>query len=411
MIPFAVFLAVLFLYSLVSRRLDQTIVTAPIIFTLAGIFVSFLFPAFLQPPANMEVELFLHLAELGLVFLLFTDTELNGLRSAGTLPFRLLSVGMLLTMLLGAVTAWAVFRDLTIWEAAILGAILAPTDAGLGQLIVKSPRLPMRIRQTLNIEAGLNDGLCVPFLLFFIAIAAAGTLSNSVSLTRFIFEQLGLGVLIGVGIGLFGGTLLDVARRKELMTKLFQQIGIAALPLLCFVLSEMLDASMFIAAFVAGLAVQINFKKDHNQNFDFAKKWGKLLNLSVFFLFGLLVARDLHLLNATSALYAVLSLTFVRMLPVAIALAGAHLNKPTVLFLGWFGPRGLASIVLGLIYLEHEVRLSGELTIRLAVMTTVLVSIFAHGLSAAPGISLYARRVARRQGAKKNRSSPSRISD
>ena len=193
MIPFAVFLAVLFLYSLISRRLDQTIVTAPIIFTLAGIFASFLFPAFLQPPANMEVELFLHLAELGLMFLLFTDTVLNGLRSAGTLPFRLLSVGMLLTMLLGAVTAWVVFRDLTIWEAAIIGAILAPTDAGLGQLIVKSPRLPMRIRQTLNIEAGLNDGLCVQSLLFFIAIAAAGTLSNSVSLTRFIFEQLGLG--------------------------------------------------------------------------------------------------------------------------------------------------------------------------------------------------------------------------
>ena len=164
-----------------------------------------------------------------------------------------------------------------------------------------------------------------------------------------------------MGIGLFGGTLLDVARRKESMTKLFRQIGIAALPLLCFVLSEMLDASMFIAAFVAGLAVQINFTKDHNQNFDFAKKWGKLLNLSVFFLFGLLVARDLHLLDATSALYAVLSLTFVRMLPVAIALAGAHLNKPTVLFLGWFGPRGLASIVLGLIYLAHEVRLSGRI--------------------------------------------------
>ena len=207
-------------------------------------------------------------------------------------------------------------------------------------------------------------------------------------------------MLVGGGIGLFGGALLDVARRNELMTKPFQQIGIAALPLLCFVLSEMLGASMFIAAFVAGLAVQINFTKDHNQNFDFAKKWGKLLNLLVFFLFGLLVGRDLRSLSATSALYAVLSLTFIRMLPVAIALAGAHLSKPTILFLGWFGPRGLASIVLGLIYLEHEVRLPGEPTIRLAVMTTVLVSIFAHGLSAAPGISLYARRVARRQGAK-----------
>ena len=399
MIPFAVFLTVLFLYSLVSRRLDQTIVTAPAIFTLAGLFVSFVSPAFFETP-NIEAKLFLHLAELGLVFLLFTDTELDGLRSAGTLPFRLLGVGMLLTILLGAITAWVLFRDLTIWEAAIIGAILAPTDAGLGQLIVKNPRLPMRIRQTLNIEAGLNDGLCVPFLLFFIAIAAAGSLSSSASLTRVIFEQLGLGVLVGVGIGLVGGALLDFARHKESMTKSFQQIGIATLPLLCFVLSELLDASMFIAAFVAGLAVQINFRKNHNQNFDFAKKWGKFFNLSVFFLFGLLVGRDLRLFDATSALYAVLSLTFVRMLPVAIALAGAHLSKPTVLFLGWFGPRGLASIVLGLIYLEREVHLPGESTIRLAVMTTVLVSIFVHGLSAAPGISLYARRVARREGAR-----------
>jgi NhaP-type Na+/H+ or K+/H+ antiporter len=396
MIPFAVFLSLLFLYSLVSRRLDQTVFTAPIIFTLAGIFLALVFPPFLQTAANMETGVSLHLAELGLVFLLFTDTELDGLQSAGNLPFRLLSVGMLLTILLGATTAWAVFRDLTIWEAAIIGAILAPTDAGLGQLIVKSPRLSTRIRQTLIIEAGLNDGLCVPFLLFFIAVAAAGTLSNSVSLTRFIFEQLGLGVLVGFGVGLVGGVLLRLARRKEWMTKSFQQIGIAALPLLCFVLSEMLYASMFIAAFVAGLAVQISFKKDHGQNFDFAKKWGKFLNLSVFFLFGLLVGRDLRLLDSESALYAVLSLTFVRMLPVAIALAGAHLSKPTIMFLGWFGPRGLASIVLGLVYLEQEVHLPGEPKIRLAVMTTVLVSIFAHGFSAVPGIRLYARSVARR---------------
>jgi NhaP-type Na+/H+ or K+/H+ antiporter len=394
MIAFAIFVSLLFLYSLVSRRLDQTIITAPIVFTLAGIFGAFALPAFLQTGTNMEVRLFLGLAELGLVLLLFTSTELNVLQSVGTLPFRLLSIGMLLTILLGAIVAWVVFRDLSIWEGAILGAILAPTDAGLGQLIVKSPRLPLRIRKTLDIEAGLNDGLAVPFLLFFIAIAAAGTLNNGASLTRFILEQLGLGVLVGMGIGLVGGGLLRLARRQEWIAESFQQIGIVALPLLCFVLSEMLDASMFIAAFVAGLAVQIGFTKGHNYSFTFAEQLGKFLNLSVFFLFGLLVGRDLHLLDPASALYAVFSLTFVRMLPVAIAVAGAHLSKPTIIFLGWFGPRGLASIVLGLIYLEQEVHLPGEPTIRLAVMTTVLLSIFAHGLSAASGISLYVRKIA-----------------
>ena len=92
-------------------------------------------------------------------------------------------------------------------------------------------------------------------------------------------------------------------------------------------------------------------------------------------------------------LYAVLSLTVVRMLPVAIALIGTRLSRATVLFMGWFGPRGLASIVLGLVYLEHSAHEPGELTIRLAVMVTVLLSIFAHGLSAMPGINLYAAKV------------------
>jgi NhaP-type Na+/H+ or K+/H+ antiporter len=391
MIPFAIFVSVLFLYSLVSRRLNQTIVTAPIVFTLTGLLA---FPVFIQTGLDMNFDVFLPPAELGLVFLLFAGTELSAFQGVGTLPFRLLSVGMPLTILLGAIVAWALFRDLSIWEAAILGAILAPTDAGLGQHIVNSQRVPMHIRQALNIEAGLNDGLAVPFLLFFIAIAAAGTLINEVSLTRLIFEQLGLGVLIGAGIGLAGGKLVQLARRKEWITDSFQQIGIVALPLFCFVLSEMLNASMFIAAFVAGLAVQIGLKKEHDHSFEFTQQSGKVLNLLIFFLFGLLVGRDLRLFNQVSALYAVFSLTLVRMIPVAIALAGAHLSKPTVIFLGWFGPRGLASIVLGLIYLEKEIHLPGEPTIRLAVMATVLVSIFAHGLSSGPGIGLYARNVA-----------------
>lgn len=150
----------------------------------------------------------LHIAEVGLVMLLFTEssrTDLNVLRSLKNLPARLLSTGMLLTILVGAVVARLVFPQLTIWEAGILSAILAPTDAGLGQIIVTSPRVPMRVRQALNIEAGLNDGLSVPFLLFFIALAAAKTEGGRGSLIQFIVEQLGFGALIGVAIGLAGG--------------------------------------------------------------------------------------------------------------------------------------------------------------------------------------------------------------
>jgi sodium/hydrogen antiporter len=172
----AIFASLLFLYSLVSRRLERTIVTAPIVFTAAGVLTFLISPEILGPGGKSRF--FLQLAEVGLVLLLFTDasrTDLGVLRSLRNLPARLLSTGMLLTILLGAIGARLVLPQLSIWEAGILAAILAPTDAGLGQIIVKSPRVPMRIRQALNVEAGLNDGLSVPFLMFFIALAAAAS--------------------------------------------------------------------------------------------------------------------------------------------------------------------------------------------------------------------------------------------
>jgi len=387
----AIFLALIFVYSLISARLERTIVTAPIIFTAAGMLTLLLLPGLSDWRGNRE--LFLLVAEIGLVLLLFTDasrTDLQVLKNIRNLPVRLLSTGMLLTILFGALAGLVVFPQLSLWEAGILSAILAPTDAGLGQIIVNSPRVPMKIRQALNVEAGLNDGLSVPFLLFFIALSGTGAAGHSASLPRFMLEQLGFGAVIGVGVGLAGGWLLGLAARRQTIAEAFQQLGLVALPLLCAVASEAAPASMFIAAFVAGLAVQAGFKEAGKHSVEFAEEWGQLLNLAVFFLFGLRVAQAWRQFTPTHALYAVLSLTAIRMLPVAVALIGAHLSRATVLFMGWFGPRGLASIVLGLVYLEHGTNQPGESTIRLAVMVTVLLSIFAHGLSAIPGINLYA---------------------
>jgi sodium/hydrogen antiporter len=261
MIYLAIFILLLFGYALVSRRLEQTVLTAPIVFTIAGMLMYPILPKLLE--AGFNANVFLRLAEIGLVLLLFTDasrTDFKLLRSIGNLPIRLLSTGMLLTIFLGAVAARLVFPELSVWEAGILAAILAPTDAGLGQVIVNSPRVPARIRQALNVEAGLNDGLSVPFLLFFITLAAAKVEGGAESLAQFIGQQLGLGLVLGVGIGLVGGLLLGWARRREWVSEPFRQIGVVALPLLCLVVSEMVGASMFIAAFVAGLTVQVGFK-------------------------------------------------------------------------------------------------------------------------------------------------------
>ena len=235
----AIFVALVFLHSLVSRRLERTVVTAPIVFTTAGILIPFFLPALRDQ--LVEQRAFLHLAEIGLVLLLFTDasrTDLRVLKNIRALPARLLSTGMLLTILLGALAARLVFQNLSIWEAGILAAILAPTDAGLGQVVVNSPRVPMKIRQALNVEAGLNDGLSVPFLLFFVALAVGGATGEAASLTQFIGEQLGYGLLVGAGLGGLGGWLLGVAHRRGSLADSWRQLGVVALPLLCLLASE-----------------------------------------------------------------------------------------------------------------------------------------------------------------------------
>lgn len=385
----AIFIVLLFAYSLASGRLARTPFTAPILFTLAGILI---FPAAKSFIGELHLHSFLTLAEIGLVLLLFTDasrTNLKLLNHIRQLPVRLLSTGMLLTILFGAIAAKLVFPQFSWWEAGILAAILAPTDAGLGQIIVNSPLVPQRVREALNVEAGLNDGLSVPFLLFFMAMAGAG--GDDASFLRFIGEQLGLGLAVGVGIGLIGGWLLETARIRGWMADSFLQVAVVALPVFCLMLSKQLAASPFIAAFAGGLAVQVFFKHAGKHSVEFTEEWGQILNLSVFFLFGILIGRADGVFSPGPILYALASLTIVRMLPVAVALAGSGLDRKTIAFMGWFGPRGLASIVLGLVYLAESNHLPGEHSTRLAVMATVLCSIFAHGFSAQAGIRALAK--------------------
>jgi NhaP-type Na+/H+ or K+/H+ antiporter len=385
------FLLLVFLHALVSRRIERTVVTGPILFAVAGAVASLAVPA---AGGERDTGLFLHAAEIALVLLLFTDasrTNLALLRSIRRLPARLLSVGLLLSIALGALAAKLLLPALSAAEALILGAILAPTDAGLGQVIVASPLVPKRVREALNVEAGLNDGLAVPFFLFFLALAQPG--EAEASLGRFIVEQLGYGVAVGVGIGFLGGKLLALAHRREWMNAHAAKLGVLALPLLAMILSEATGASMFIAAFVSGLVVQIPYREAGSHGGEFTEEWGQLLSQAVFFLFGTIFAAACTEITAAMAIYAVLSLTVVRMAPVALALLGTRTSRPTVLFMGWFGPRGLASIVLGLVFLEHEAHLPGERTITLAVVATVFLSILAHGATAAPGIALYAKSI------------------
>jgi NhaP-type Na+/H+ or K+/H+ antiporter len=394
MTALAILAALIFLYSLLSHRLERTILTGPMIFTAAGILMYFALPDLLRAP--LEVKPVLQLMEIALAVVLFTDgtrIRIAELIGSASLPSRLLVISMPLIILVGSIAAALLFTDLSIWEAAILGAILAPTDAGLGHAVMSSKRVPVRIRQALNVESGLNDGLAIPFLMLFIALARVDQPLSDRSWIVYLIQEVGLGILFGLLFGWIGGWLMGQAKKRKWMSAGMQQLALLAFVILAWAVIDFSPGNGFIGVFIAGLMIKNGYESAGEQMVEFSEVWGQLLNLFVFGVFGTLVGPLLGSIGALAGLYALLSLTIVRMLPVVISFIGARLQRSTVLFMGWFGPRGLASIVLGLIFLKQEANLPGESLIELAVVATVLLSVFAHGISAAPAINIYARQV------------------
>jgi sodium/hydrogen antiporter len=379
-------------YALVSRRLERSVISAPLVFVAAGIAAG--------PDALDLVDLdathgiAFHVAELALAILLFSDAariDVRSLRGNANLPGRLLGIGMPLTIALGVAAGAALLTELEFWEAAIVAAVLAPTDAALGQAVQSNRLLPQRIRQGLNVESGLNDGLAVPFLALFIAIAANETVPQARDWIAFAAEQIGLGTLIGAATGGMGAWLVERASGRELMTDAFEQLAVLALAVLAFVLADEAGGNGFIAAFVGGLAAGGIGKVCGERILVFTEEEGQLLSLAVFFIFGVAALGFLDDANWRIVLYAGMSLTFVRMLPVALAVAGMRFRTSTIAFMGWFGPRGLASIILALVVAEEEPHLPALGTILATMTVTVLASVVLHGLSARPLAAAYAR--------------------
>ena len=387
-----------FAFAVVSRRLDGTVVTAPMAFVAAGLVAGWtgLLDLGGVTEAGGEHEaareaMFL-VAELALVLLLFTDaTRVRPGRLRGNvLPLRLLLVGLPLTIGLGTVVALAVLTDLQAWECAVVAAVLAPTDAALGQAVVSSPLVPERIGESLHVESGLNDGGSVPFLMVFLALAAADA-GLGEGWVRFSLEQIGYGALIGGTLGAAGGWALRRAAERGWALPSFEQLGLAALAIAVWFIAEQAGGNGFIAAFVGGAAAGRTAGPLRERVLQFAEEEGQVLNLAVFFAFGIFASAALPEATGPSVAYAVLSLTAIRMLPVAVATAGLRLPLSTVAFLGWFGPRGLASIILGFVVVQEQPELSGLDSILVTVTLTVLLSVFAHGITAAPLTRAYAR--------------------
>jgi NhaP-type Na+/H+ or K+/H+ antiporter len=391
-----IFSIAIFAYSLISHRIEGSIVTAPMIFVAIGMLVS---------PEGLDIlslgannELILAFAEIALVLILFSDAariDFKSLKANRSYPSRLLLIGLPLTIFLGAVIAILCFTDIALPEAALIGAILAPTDAGLGQVIVNSPKVPARIREALNVESGLNDGGAIPFFAFFLVLAQAEKANIPASQwILFAIEQIGLGILVGLIIGLVGGYLVHKAKDKGLMTGQFQWIGFLALAVISYVAATAVGGSGFIAAFVGGFATTLTGNGVGESIIEFTSTEGEIFSLGVFFVFGVIAASLIPGITPLVIFYAILSLTLIRILPVAVSFIKSGLRSETVLFMGWFGPRGLASIVLLLITLNDAPDIPGLPVIAVVVSTTVLISVFAHGISANPAISWYAGKIA-----------------
>ncbi len=377
----------------VSRRLTGTPVTSAMVFVAIGVLVGpLVIDEVTSAPTGATVRT---VAEATLAVVLFADAsriKLRALKRESAVPVRLLGIGLPLTIAAGAALAALIFDQLSVTEAIVLAVLLAPTDAALGEAVVTEPRLPSRIRQGLNVESGLNDGICVPLLL--IALAAADVEEKAASshhAIRIVLEEIGYGILGGIATGLAAAAVVAFADRRDLIAGSWLQVIPIAGAALAYGIAAALGGSGFIAAFVAGAIFGALVSRESEQASRLNEEIGELLGGVTFLLFGaVLLGPALKHVSWQIALYAVLSLTLVRMLPVAIALIGTRAERPTVGFLGWFGPRGLASIVFAVIVVE-EAHLPGTETILLTTYLTIGLSVVAHGITAAPLAARYAR--------------------
>jgi NhaP-type Na+/H+ or K+/H+ antiporter len=377
-------------YALVQRRLAKTPITGPIVFVALGLLAGSSGLGIITVGDDQLVTVVNVLFQGTLLLLLFTDASalhFSSWKKDAALPGRLLGIGLPLTIGLGTIFAALLFTDLSIWEAAIIGAITAPTDAALGQAVISNPRVPERIRQALDIEAGLNDGVSFPFVLIFIGLAGA---TDGPGVVETFVVAIGVAVLHGVLVGVIGGKLMLMASNAGTMGKAWSGVAVIALAVTAFVLSDAMGGSGFIAAFVAGLAFGETTRGKLKSSELLATNLGLALVQVSFLVFGALILEPaLGKMTWAVVVMAVLSLTIARMGPVAISMIGERLKLPTLLYMGWFGPRGLATIVFAALVVS-DADLPGTDTITLVAASIVGLSVLLHGLTAYPGSQAYA---------------------
>mgnify|MGYP000420877417 CR=1 FL=1 len=383
------------MFSCVAGRVEKSWITGPIIFIFAGFLIGPLGLGWLSfKPDAPTIKL---LAELTLALVLFNDAagaDLKILRKSSSIPVRMLLIGLPLVLLSGFGVGVLLFDQLSLLEIGILATILAPTDAALGQAVLKNDSVPADFRQGLNAESGLNDGMCVPILFLFLALAAGGTgtghgASDHLVLTL-LAEELGIGLFVGITMVFFASHLIQYAFMKKWVTKTWSQVYVFALAITSFTTAQAVGGSGFIAAFCGGLLFGYLLKNQREALLHSSEGIGDTFALITWVLFGAAaVGTSIPNLTWPIVVYSLLSLTLIRMLPIFISLLGTGVSLEGKVFLGWFGPRGLASIVFAVIAINAN--LPNSNTIVTTVVLTIVLSVVLHGITAKPWTNRWAK--------------------
>jgi NhaP-type Na+/H+ or K+/H+ antiporter len=391
-------------WAVVSARAGRFNITAPMAFIAMGALMAN------GPLAVLDVEpsstTVRSLVEITLAILLFADASrlnLRALRGDVALPVRLLAIGLPLTIGLGILAATLLYPGLDLWLVALIACAVAPTDAALGAPVVEDRRVPGRIRRALNVESGLNDGIATPLVTFFIAGAVAEVVTRSDVSPLSAVKELGIGALGGVVIGAVGGAMVEWARRHRWSSPDFIPIGLLALALLAYAASVQAEGNGFVAAFVGGLTFGTITRRTETEAVEFIAGAGELLSIIVWFVFGAVLVPVLGDATWRDVAFALLSITVVRMIAVIVALVGSGLDRRAIAFVGWFGPRGLASVVFALLAFDALTPADGRVVLT-AIATTVVLSVVAHGASAGPLAGRYGASVRQSSGDSSGRS-------
>ncbi len=377
---------IILFFGLFSKIAERSFITAPMVFVSIGLLLGPLGFSLLH--IEVEAKGIQFLAEITLIIILFVDASLIKLTNIKQrlkgLPARLLLLGLPLTMLFGTILAIGMYPELDIWLLVMLALILSPTDAALGQAVVKSTSVPDNIRDSISAESGLNDGIALPPILVCLAVIASGLghIPPEVHWLNFVAMQLILGPLIGSVVGYFGGKLIEFSHQRDFMDAVFQRLTCLSLAILAYACAEFFEGNGFIAAFCAGLLLGVENLKVRERIQEFGETEGQLLTLFVFVILGLIIIPKFYpFWDLTALIYALLSLTLIRIIPVFICLIGSGLNNYSKFFIAWFGPRGVASILYLLVAID-QIGQTGHEKILAVIVLTVLLSIFAHGMTA-----------------------------